>query len=276
MRKKTFILTLCSLLLTGSLFISCSKDDPAIPELDKLTKITCYKNSITTPYYISDIIYKNSSVDRIIHTQGEGSRVTFIYRYSGAKATIEKIDASGILIPYREYTLSGGKINREEYLALNENETYATDIFVYRSNGVVSYTKRWVTDSGYDERVTEKAYEYIWKDRNITKISQYKTDIDIVYEYGTEYQLSNFPLRPQLELDPTSPDFVTPMNQYYMNNNRNLPVRAYSYTVPNVDNHLAEYTFSYKKTGDYITSMTVVNELNGDTYRYSFEYNMKK
>lgn len=274
MKKKPCIIALFVLLTVGSAFTSCSKDDPVVPELDKLTKVTCYKNNITVPYFSADIVYKNTSIDRIIYSD-ENERATYIYRYSGATATVDRIDASGILTPCREYTLSGGKISREEYLAMNGNETYATDIFTYRSNGVVSYTKRWATESGYDERSTDKAYEIIWKNRNITKISQFKTDVDIVYEYGLDLQLSNFTLRPQLELNPANFDFISPMNLYYMNNNRNLPVRAYSYTIPDVNNHLAEYTFSYKKTGDYITSMTVVDELTGDIYRYSFEYNLK-
>lgn len=275
MKKKACMIALLALLTAGSIFTSCSKDDPVVPELDKLTKVTCYKNSITTPYFTADIVYKNTSIDRIIYSD-EHERATYICRYSGSTGTVDRIDASGVLTPCREFVLSGGKISREECLAMNGYETYAAEIFTYRSNGIVSYTKRWPTESGYDERTTEKAYEYTWKNRNITKIAQFKTDVDIVYEYGLDLQLSNFPLRPQLELDPTNFKFVSPMNTFYMNNNRNLPIRAYSYTIPDVNNHLAEYTFTYKKTGEYITSMTVVDEVTGDTYRYSFEYNLKK
>ena len=63
-----------------------------------------------------------------------------------------------------------------------------------------------------------------------------------------------------------------------------LPVRAYTYAVPNVSQMIAEYTYRYVTTGDYVTQMTIERQLYGETgevveskeYVYTFEYNYVK
>ena len=55
----------------------------------------------------------------------------------------------------------------------------------------------------------------------------------------------------------------------------NLPIRAYTYTIPNQSEVKAEYKYTYTTVGDYITGMTI-DENDGGTassYKYTFEYN---
>ena len=74
---------------------------------------------------------------------------------------------------------------------------------------------------------------------------------------------------------PVGFESVTPLNLLYGIQNRNLPIRAYTYTIPNQSEVKAEYKYTYTTVGDYITGMTI-DENDGGTassYKYTFEYN---
>ena len=95
------------------------------------------------------------------------------------------------------------------------------------------------------------------------------------YEYSTVERPENYPLRVIGSFAPVDFEAVTPLNLLYGVQNRNLPIRAYTYTIPNQSEVKAEYKYTYTTVGDYITGMTI-DENDGGTAsscKYTFEYN---
>ena len=77
------------------------------------------------------------------------------------------------------------------------------------------------------------------------------------YEYSVAEAPKNFPLRVIGSFSPVGFESVTPLNLLYGIQNRNLPIRAYTYTIPNQSEVKAEYKYTYTTVGDYITGMTI-------------------
>ena len=267
------------LLLIGMMgFTACSDDDdPKAPVLNKLTKISCYKNNLSAPEFSVEINY---------NTEGKISNMNFtgdqklLFIYSNDRFTVTDVNSGNATA---EYVLSGNVITSMSVQKENEaaNQMYVSEKYVYRYVGsklsMTSLTMRWPkeTESGYDERVYDDYETYTWDNRNVVLFAQKLDSREMRYEYSLEKCPENFPLRTIGSYQPVGFEAVTPLNFMYGMKNRNLPTRAFTYKVPNVSDVLAEYKYTYNRTGDYITGMTIEEESEGTTnsYRYVFEYN---
>ena len=81
------------------------------------------------------------------------------------------------------------------------------------------------------------------------------------------------PFKQKTKISPNQKQLYNHTYRAYQN--RNLPIRAYTYTIPNQSEVKAEYKYTYTTVGDYIMCMTI-DENDGGTassYKYTFEYN---
>ena len=281
MRKHLFLLWIGVAALTA-----CGDDDtPVAPVLNKVTKISCYQNGGTTPLFTADINYTgegNLSNIRFSGTQN------LLFIYTGDKFTVT--DTGSGTTTTAEYTLSGNVITRMTVSKENpyaSNEVYVSDEYVYQYTGSsltrTSWTARWPREdeagyAGYEERMYPEYEKYTWENGNVVLFAQSQDNREMRYEYNEVAEApANFPFRVIGTFAPVGFEVVSPLNLLYGTQNRNLPKRAYTYTVPNESAVNAEYTFSYTTVGDYITGMTVeANDYSSggtNTYTYQFEYN---
>lgn len=129
--------------------------------------------------------------------------------------------------------------------------------------------------TGYEERSYPEYEKYTWENGNVVLYAQSLDSREMRYEYSVAEAPKNFPLRVIGSFSPVGFESVTPLNLLYGIQNRNLPIRAYTYTIPNQSEVKAEYKYTYTTVGDYITGMTI-DENDGGTassYKYTFEYN---
>lgn len=263
-------------------FTSCKDDNPpVVPELNKLTKISCCKNEEVTPIFVADINY--SSEGHLMNIQFSGEN-KLLFIYSENKFTVTDVNSG---TKSAEYTLSGDVIIQKKISQENKNasnEIYVSDEYDYKYAGKeLSYTNwktRWPKENGkgYEERSYPSSETYKWENGNTVLYTQDKTEMR--YEYGALENPNNFPLRVIGSFAPVGFDAVTPLNLQYGTLNRNLPERAYTYQVTSPTAIDAEFTYSYMQVGDYITTMTITEENpvgGGDgsvnRYTFSFEYN---
>lgn len=276
MKKYLFLL-----LLTATGLLSCNDDDsPVIPELNKLTKITCYVNDKTTPDYVLDINYTSDGKIHDIQLNNE-NRQLFIYTNN----TLIISNSSPVTT---EYQLSGNIITQSKVSKVNQyahNEIYVSDEYNYRYNSRnLSYTDRltrWPkTDgTGYETRSYPREDVYTWESGNVVLYAQDKSEMR--YEYSSLLRPLNFPIRLSTSFNPVGVDIVTPFNLMFGNPGRNLPERAFRYTIPESSKIVAEYNYNFIPDGDYIKAMIITEKNNtvgeeaNNTYKYSFEYNFK-
>lgn len=259
---------------------SCKDDNhPITPELNKVTKISCYKNDGAIPEFVADINYTSDGKISNIQFTGE-DKLLFIY--SDNRFTVTNVNSG---TKNAEYTLSGDviiqkKISKENQYA--SNEIYASDEYDYKYLGTelsyTSWTTRWPKENGkgYEERSYPNSEIYKWENGNAVLYTQDKKEMK--YEYGALENPGNFPLRVIASFSPVGFDAVTPLNLQYGARNRNLPERAYTYNVTNPTAVNSEFTYGYLQVGDYITTMTITERATGgdgslNTYKFSFEYN---
>lgn len=268
-------------LLIGMIGLTaCGDDDqPLTPALNKLTKVSCYKEGDATPLFEADIHY--TSDGKISSINYDGDRWLFIY--VDDKLSVTKVSSDSLV---DEYTLSGGvitghKVSRENPGA--SNEIYTSDTYTYRYSGSewiqTSWQTRWPseTGSGYEERDYPEYERYTWENGNAVLYAQSLDNREMRYEYGMELAPANFPLRVIGSFSPVDFDAVSPLNLLHGASNRNLPTRAYTYSILDPGVTLSEYTYSYTTVGDYVTAMTIQESGEGQTslYRYTFEYNFE-
>lgn len=274
MKKYLFLLLIGMVGLTA-----CGDDDdPNIPELNKLTKISCYKDGATTPLFVTDITYTTEG--KISNMNFSGDR-KLLFIYSDGKFTVTDL-GSGTTTA--EYALSGNVITGMKRQKVNElvsNEVYVSDEYVYRYSGsnlsMTSWKTRWPKEvgTGYEERDYPEYEKYTWENKNVVLYAKSLDDREMRYEYSVEETPKNFPLRTVGSFSPVGFDPVSPLNTMYGNRNRNLMARAYTYQIPNQKDVKSEYIYTYKRVGDYITGMTIEEktESASSTYDYVFEYN---
>lgn len=259
---------------------SCGDDDKIEPKkLNKLTRITCYKNSSTTPLYMVDITYSSNGDIYSVQKDNE-ARQLFIY-------TNNLVTINGPGSELTTYTIRNNFISEKTVSKENPyipNEAYNSDIYTYVYNGTAMREANWKTTwpktdgSGYESRSYAPSDNYTWESGAVIRYNNTRDPREMVYEYGTHMQPANFPFRVINSFNPTGFEVVDPMNLYYGYQNIFLPSRAYVYEVPGTSPNLAEYTYSFNNIGDYITNMTIIEEdrTNGsqtNTYVFAFEYN---
>lgn len=281
-----------SMLLIAVGFASCGEDDePYVPELNKLTNVTCMKDGKV--FFNADITYDQDEQINRIMLNTEGIRFTDNYIVVGNTISVSgvKMINGSVTDPFVHtvYTLGGNMIAAKEEKSENKNMgnavyTAVENRYTYNSNWLksVSQVIQWPNDngSGYQMREMGEVDRYSWEDGNVVHYA-YLPQKEITYEYNAQLRPENFPFRVVNSLQPVGFDVVSPVNLLYGKMNRNLPTRAYWYNVSEAADICAEYTFRYTLTGDYITGMTVeekINPVNGatsgkHTYEYTFTYN---
>lgn len=281
-----------SVLLIAAGLVSCGDDDkPAIPELNKLTGVTCMKDG--KAFFTADITYdQDKQVNRIILNR-EGNQFTdnyIIVDKTISVSGVKMVDGS-LTSPFVHtvYTLNGNAIAAKEEKSENKyvsNAVYTAveNRYVYNTGWLasVSQTIRWPNENGqgYQAREMGEVDRYSWENGNVAYYVELPRK-EIAYEYNDQLRPENFPFRVVNSFQPVGFDVVSPLNLLYGKMNRNLPVRAYWYNVSEPADICAEYTFRYTLTGDYVTNMTIeekVNPVNGatmerHTYDYVFTYN---
>ena len=281
-----------SMLLVAVGLVSCGDDDkPYIPELNKLTSVTCTKNG--NAFFNADITYdQDKQINRIILTT-EGNQFTdnyIIVDKTISVSGVKMVDGSPTNpFVHTVYTLSGNMIAAKEEKSENKymsNAVYTAveNRYTYSSNWLksVSQVIQWPNEngSGYQTREMGEVDRYSWENGNVVHYA-YLPQQEITYEYDSQLRPENFPFRVVNSFRPVGFDMISPLNLLYGKMNQNLPTRAYWYNVSAATDICAEYTFRYTLTGDYITGMTIEEEINpvngvtaeNNTYEYAFVYN---
>ena len=284
---RTFILYFCLLGLIG--LTACDKEEVPAPVLNRLTKVTCYEQGAASPVFTATISY-NDPDGRInsIRLAGEESG-EWLFMYADEKLLVTSMQSTSTTT---EYGLSGEVIVSRKISRENEqvsHAVYVSDEFSYHYNGSkLAYTS-WITTwpvsgGGYESRTYGEYARYTWENNNIVLFAQSQDAREMRYEYGTQLRPANFPLRVIGSYEPVGFEVVSPLNLLYGQASQCLPVRAYTYAVPNATQTLAEYTYNYVTMGDYISQMTIDVHLHGESddselvkqYVYTFEYNYAK
>lgn len=277
MKKSVYLMLI---LMIG--LVACGDEDkPSIPKLNKLTKITCKKNGADFPDYSLDITYnQDGNVSKIITSKG-----TFNLIYTSNKISV--IDASNVHT--EDYEMNGNVIISKKELAINEyvpNAEYVMNEYRYIYNRSNLTQADWIfqrplEEGGYKKNDPVTLDRYTWTSGNVTAYQLLPLD-EVSYTYGSQLCPANFPFRALNTLRPVTPDLVNPLNSLYGAFSRNLPELAIRYRLGVTKNN-TEYTFRYFTVGEYITGMTIVEDINSvddlettqNTYEYSFTYNFE-
>ncbi|WP_280744150.1 MULTISPECIES: DUF5032 domain-containing protein [unclassified Parabacteroides] len=287
MKKNLFIFLSIMFGLT-----SCGDDDKTeVIPLNKLTKITCTKNNASSPEFVLSVTYNQAGE---VANIAWDNQFTDIFSFSNNQLVVNRftsVTASASLYQKYEYGLSGGGIvSCSEYQnnPYRNNEEYLSNLYNYTYSKNNMMSSPWVkavwpkTDgSGYESRNDMETNYYTWEDNNLT---YYKNGTkEMAFTYKSDLHPENFPLRIVNTFSPTGQASVSPLNFYFGNLNRNLIETATWYVLPDVNTPYAKYTFSYNTTGEYITGMTIAEEIypvNGTSaennqYTYTLEYSYK-
>ncbi|WP_308587665.1 DUF5032 domain-containing protein [uncultured Parabacteroides sp.] len=257
--------------------LSCGDDDkPVVPKLDKLSQVICSEGTdvifFTYINYTSDD--KIASIDFV-----KGNKIPFIYvdkmiTMMNPEDGIERI----------EYNMQGSVIIDKSVKKDNpyNKEVYISDRYDYTYTGSsligASRIMKWPKEKGgYESQTFDKEETYSWENGNIILFTQDKKRIE--YKYSTDLTPSNFPWRVIPSFRPVGFDIVSPVNLLYGNPSRNLPESATFYSLSEDDDTTASYKYHFTTTGDYITSMTIEEQIySGEqaaeqhTYNYLFTY----
>lgn len=277
MKKYLFLLLLGAVSLA-----SCSKENPERPELNKLSRVNCYKNGSLTPEFTMEIAYNsNGQIAHVI--ENNAGRRQFIY----AENSITVADLNAEAVTTSEYTLSGETILRLKVSATNpykRDEVYVRDEYNYGYSGSYWDRTNWTatiakSDGTYETRTYANDQQFAWNEGNVARFTRDKSDM--VYEYDLQQRRpSSFPFRVIATFRPVGLDMFWPLNLQFGDSNRHLPVRAYWTNFPDTQNKRAEYAFSYIIVGDYVTGMSIDEQIHAqgtveketNTYLYTFEY----
>lgn len=258
--------------------LSCGDDDkPVIPELDKLSQITCFNG--TDVVFFAYINYTNdnkiASIDFV-----NGKKVSFIYVDN--KITMINPEEG---IERVEYSMQGNVIIDKSVKKDNpyNREVYTSDKYDYRYSGSsltgASRTMTWPKEggNGYESQTFKEEETYSWENSNVVLFTQEKKRIE--YKYGIALTPPNFPWRVIPSFNPVGFDVFSPINLLYGNRSRNLPESATYYSLSGEDDTTANYTYHFTTTGDYITGMTIQEQISStdkiaetNTYNYTFTY----
>jgi len=266
-------------LLIGLLgfMVSCKDDDdPTPPKLSKLTKVACYKGNASPFLSTSQITYNTKGDIASIETIGKEKHT---YAYNGDMIMITGVaDVSKI-----EYRLNKGRITEKKIYKNNtatNNEEYTSDEYYYIYKGTGLDYVNWTTcrptsdGTGYIKDTYEKDQIFSWLQGNIVSFAQDKKEM--VYEYTTQLQPSNFPFRVIASFAPVEFEIVNPINLLYGYQNNYLPSRAYWYNKLEPGSICAEYIYKFEGIGDYITNMTIEEKDyitdQTNTYKFDFQY----
>lgn len=279
MKKYTFLLIIMTIGL-----LSCGDDDKlVIPELNKLTKVVCYKNGNTEANAVFSVNINYTNDGNISSMQfANGQKAIFVY--VDRKFTVTNVGESN---ERAEYIMTGNVIG-EKYIQKDNpymnNEVYTSNEYIYNYSGSnlvgASRIMRWPKEgeTGYETQKFDKEEAYTWENGNVSLFTQEKKRIE--YKYSTALASRNFPWRVIPSFNPIGFDVVSPINLLYGNQNRNLPVSAYCYSISDEDSSTANYTYNFASTGEYITGMTIhekTTSANGvieeNDYEYIFTYN---
>lgn len=267
-------------LLVGSICLtSCGDDDkPIIPELNSVTRISCFEGESDSPKFTLTVDYTNDGRVSNMHYSGDDE-----WRLISSDNKYLTLDiSSGETL--EEYILNGNVIIEKNVSKKNKyasNEVYISDEYRYAYSGSELVQTSWVTrwpdeKGGYKSESYAEYDKFKWENGNVTVFSRNQDRME--YEYRVEPMPQNFPLRVIGSLEPVGLEVVSPLNLMFGRHGKNLPIKAYSYTIPNMSEKNAEYIYSYTTVGDYITEMTI-NETKGNernTYKYTFEYNFSR
>lgn len=259
---------------------SCGNDDkPYVKPLNKLTKVTCTEKETGRTVFSAGITYLNDG--RITDIQmNTGEKLQFIY--VGNTMTVSGSQS----LEQVEYALSGNAITSKKVSKINEYASsvrYVSDAYTYHYSGSnMTYTDwavRWPNADGltYQEQSYTRDQVFTWVSGNVFSFTKDKKVIQ--YTYGGRTRPVNMPFRVVDTFSPVGFEVFSPVNLMMGGMNREMPEKAYRYTIPAASAPEAEYTFQYTTFGEYLLSMTieeVKHEPSGDvstTYHYAFEYN---
>lgn len=266
-------------LLIGLFALSaCSDDnDNGKSKLNKLTKVTCYRNNETTPTYQVEIYYNSNGTIAYMQSTEKGKQE---YIFTDKKLTVSGPDATRT-----EYTLNNNFITQKKNQVLHPiepNTVYFNEEYnySYKRNKINTADKlvRWPSGNGisYETRQYPAYDTYYWTDNNITLFAQEAREM--VYEYLPQERPGNLPFKVPNNFRPLGFEIVDPTNFMYGALNKELVSYAYWYNVPDVNTICAEYFFDYTFTNEYITTITIeeknhVADGGYNTYRMVLEYN---
>lgn len=259
--------------------LSCGDDDkPVIPELDKLTQVVCTWNGTDVMFFVYIKYTDKGTIASFDFVNGKN--IPFIYVDRKITMINPEDDIERI-----EYILGGNVITEKSVMKNNpwDNKIYASDVYNYFYSGAslttASRMMKWPKEdgNGYESQTFKADETYAWENGNITLFTQDKKRIE--YTYSTALTPRNFPWRVIPSFKPIGFDILSPINQLYGNPCRNLPESAYYYNISGEDDTTAHYTYHFTTTGDYITGMTIREEISTpgaateeNTYEYTFLY----
>lgn len=257
---------------------ACSNDDDKDKiKLNKMTKVTCYKNNEVTPLFQVEITY-NTTDGTISHLQSS-DKGKLVYIYTDNLLTISGTDSERT-----EYTLSNNFIREKKTYTTNpyaNNAAYVNEeyTYTYKRDKLSSADKllRWPLENGtqYETRQYTGYDNYTWTGNNLTMFTQETKEM--VYEYTAYECPENLPFIVTNSFNPVSFETFDPVNFYYGALNKQLVSRAYWYNVPEASIN-AEYLFDYKFHNEYVNTITIeeknhLAEGGYNTYTINFEYN---
>lgn len=259
---------------------SCGNDDkPYVKPLNKLTKVTCTEKETGRTVFSAEITYLNDGKVTDIQ-MNTGEKLQFIY--VGSTMTV----SSSQSLEQVEYALSGNAVTSKKVSKVNEYAShvkYVSDAYTYHYTGsnmtYADWMVRWPNPDGltYQEQSYPRDQVFSWANGNVSSFTKDKKVIE--YTYGGRVRPVNMPFRVVDTFSPVGFEVFSPVNLMMGGMNREMPEKAYWYTIPDTSAPGAEYTFQYTTFGDYLLSMTieeVKHEPSGNvttTYHYAFEYN---
>lgn len=256
---------------------ACSSDDDDNKvKLNKLTKVTCYRNNEPTALFQVELYYNAEGKVSYLQDAEKGRRE---YIYVDKKLTV-----SGPGSEKTEYTLNNNFITQMKTHTLNpyaENTVYINEEYAYTYKrdklSSASLLLRWPTEDGlsYETRAYSNYDNYIWEGNNISRFTQ--DTQEMVYEYMADKRPDNLPFFMLNTFTPIGFDTFDPINFMRGALSNQLLSRAYRYTVPGA-NIQAEYLFDYTFRQEYVTTIFIEESqpltAEGDnSYVIHLEYN---
>ena len=171
MKKYLFLL----LIGAASLTACGDDDDPVVPELNKLTKVSCYKDGASSPLFTADINYMNDGKISSISFHGDKEFRLFSSDNKYLMIDISTGDELG------EYILSGNVITAKNVLRKNSyasNEVYVSDEYKYGYSGsnlvLTSWVARWPKEDGqgYESEDYREYDKFYWENGNVVTFSR--------------------------------------------------------------------------------------------------------
>lgn len=241
-----------SMLLMAAGLMSCGDDDkPFIPELNKLTSVTCTKNG--NAFFNANITYdQDKQINRII-LNTEGNQFTdnyIIVDKTISVSGVKMIDGSPTNpFVHTVYTLSGNMIAAKEEKSENKymsNAVYTAveNRYTYSSNWLKSVSQiiQWPNEdgSGYQIRELGEVDRYSWENGNAVHYA-YLPQKEITYEYNSQLRPENFPFRVVNSFQPV----YNRQNEKYEFSKRKVQEETFEYSLNEVRTSLFHSVILY-------------------------------